>query len=95
MNIHSKFYKLEVMKITYYKSAICPRCIPTNRFLKKIKEEHPYLDIEEIEVLTHLKRAKEEGVRSIPLIVVGDRRYYGVPPKREFEEIIRQLNSGN
>ena len=77
------------MKIVYYKSAVCPRCIPTNRFLKRLKMEHPGVEIEEVEVLTHIGRARKAGIMSIPVIEMGGRRYHGVPPR---EDVLRFLS---
>jgi len=71
------------VKITYYKSVICPRCIPTSRFLKKLKAEHPEVEIEEIEILKNIRLAKKAGIMSIPVIETGGRRYHGVPPMQE------------
>ena len=77
------------MKIVYYKSAVCPRCIPTNRFLKRLKREHPGVEIEEVEVLTRIGRARKAGIMSIPVIEMGSRRYHGVPPR---EDVLRFLS---
>ncbi len=76
------------MEIVYYKSIICPRCIPTSRFIKKIKSEYPHIKIREIEILKHMKEAKQNGVHSIPTIKIGDKIFNGVPPWEEFESLI-------
>ena len=76
------------MKITYYKSVICPRCIPTSRFLKNLKKEYPEVEIEEIEVLKNMKAAKQAGIHSIPVIEIGNKRYTKVPPINEVKELI-------
>jgi glutaredoxin len=56
-------YKGINMEIIYYKSAICPKCIPTSRFLKELKSEHPEIEIKEIEIITHLKSTiKKQGL---------------------------------
>ncbi len=78
------------MKITYYKSAVCPRCIPTSRFLKKLKSEHPEVEIEEIEVLTHMGKARKAGIMSIPVIEMSGRRYHGVPPREDVMQFLDQ-----
>lgn len=67
------------MKITYYKSLICPRCIPTNRLIARVKREHPEIEIEEVEVLTNLSRALADGVHMLPTLVAGSRRWTHAP----------------
>ena len=68
------------MKIIYYKSLVCPRCIFTNRLLARVRREHPEIEIEEIEVLTHLSRALRDGVLMLPTLIVGERRFHHAPP---------------
>jgi hypothetical protein len=67
------------MKITYYKSLVCPRCIPTGRLIARVRREHPEIQVEEIEVLTNLPRALHDGVMMIPTIVIGDKRFNHAP----------------
>ncbi|MDA3941739.1 MAG: hypothetical protein PF693_20915 [Spirochaetia bacterium] len=71
------------MEILYYKSAICPKCIPTSRFLKELKSEHPQITIKEIEIITHLKSSIKDKVYSIPVIEVKGKRFYNTPAKGE------------
>ncbi len=67
-------------KVIYYKSIICPRCIPTNRLISRLKKEHPEIEVEEVEVLRHLGRARREGIQGIPTIVIGPHRLLGPVP---------------
>lgn len=71
------------MEILYYKSAICPKCLPTSRFLKVLKKEHPEIEIKEIEILAHLKSTIKDKVYSIPVIEVAGKRFFSVPAKGE------------
>jgi hypothetical protein len=71
------------MKIIYYKSLVCPRCIPTNRLMARLRREHPEIEIEEIEVLAHLSRALNDGVMMLPTLIVGEKRYHHAPPLDE------------
>jgi len=71
------------VKITYYKSIICPKCIPTNRLIKQLKREYPEIQIEEIEIITHMSQAKKEGVHHVPTLIVGDKRFYTAPTMSE------------
>jgi len=73
------------MKIIYYKSQVCPRCIPTNRLMARVHREHPEIEIEEIEVLTNLSRALRDGVMMLPTLIVGEKRYHHAPP---FDELL-------
>ncbi len=68
------------MKIVYYKSLICPRCLSTNRLIARVRREHPEIEIEEIEVLTNLPRALRDGVMMLPTLIVGAQRFYHAPP---------------
>lgn len=67
------------MKIVYYKSLVCPRCIPTNRLIARVRREHPEIVIEEIEVLTNLPRVLRDGVLMLPTLIVGARRFHHAP----------------
>lgn len=68
------------MKIIYYKSRLCPKCIPTNRLVAHLRREHPEIEIEEIEVLTNLPRALSDRVLMLPTLIVGDQRFHHAPP---------------
>jgi hypothetical protein len=72
-----------MMKIVYYKSLVCPRCISTNRLIARVRREHPEIEIEEIEVLANLSRALHDGVMMIPTLIVGKKRYQHAPPLDE------------
>ena len=78
------------MKIIYYKSLVCPRCISTNRLIARLRREHPKIEIEEIEVLTHLSRALNDGVMMLPTLIVGDQRYHHAPP---FDELLSAIGT--
>ncbi len=67
------------MKVIYYKSIICPKCIPTNRLIKQLKREHPEIQVEEIEIITHMSQAKKDGVHHVPTIIAGDKRFFTAP----------------
>ncbi len=80
------------MKIIYYKSLFCPRCIPTNRLLARMRREHPEIEIEEVEVLTNLARAKRDGVMMLPTLIVGAQRYHHAP---RLEELLAALRDSH
>ncbi len=76
------------MKIIYYKSLLCPRCLATNRLVARVRREHPEIEIEEIEVLTNLARAKHDRVMMLPTLIVGTQRYHHAP---RMEELLAAL----
>jgi len=76
-------------ELIYYKSRICPKCIPTSRFLKKLKEEHPEIIVREVEILFHMKAAKEAKIHSIPVIEAAGKRFYNVPSVDEILELFK------
>ncbi len=71
------------MKIVYYKSIICPKCIPTNRLLKQVKKDYPQIEVEEIEIITHMARARQDDVHHVPTIIAGNKRFYKAPSMNE------------
>ncbi|MDX1396455.1 MAG: thioredoxin family protein [Gemmatimonadota bacterium] len=62
------------MKITYYQSAVCPRCKMASRSIASLREEFPDIEIEKVELLTNRGRAREDGVRTIPALVSDGRK---------------------
>ena len=78
------------MKIIYYKSLVCPRCLFTNRLLARVRREHPEIEIEEIEVLTNLPRALRDGVLMLPTLIVGEQRFHHAPP---IDELLAALKT--
>jgi glutaredoxin len=77
------------MKIVYYKSVLCPRCLPTNRLMARLKKEHPEIEIEEVEVLTHLARARQDDVHTLPTLDVGSQRFHHAPRLDELLAALR------
>jgi hypothetical protein len=78
------------MKIIYYKSLVCPRCISTNHLIARVRREHPEIEIEEIEVLANLARALHDGVMMLPTLIVGEKRYHHAPP---FDELLSAVGT--
>ncbi len=75
-------------KIVYYKSLVCPRCIPTNRMLKRFREQYPDVDIEEIEVLKNPARARQAGIRQVPTLVIGPHRLTRAMPVEKLAQLV-------
>lgn len=55
--------------VTFYHSAICPRCQMASRSIGALLPDYPGIQIERVEYLTNLKRARQAGVRTIPALV--------------------------
>ncbi len=75
-------------KIVYYKSVLCPRCIPTNRMLKAFRQQHPEVPIEEIEIIAHPKEARAAGIRQVPTIVIGPHRITKAMPVEALARLV-------
>ena len=78
------------MKIIYYKSLVCPRCISTNRLIARVRREHPEIEIEEVEVLTNLPRSLRDGVLMLPTLIVGEQRFHHAP---SIDELLAALKT--
>lgn len=55
--------------VTFYHSAICPRCQMVSRSIRALLSDYPEIQIERVEYLSNLQRAREAGVRAIPALV--------------------------
>ena len=66
------------MKIEFYRTIICPRCLLVSRILKKIVADSPHLELETIEVATHLTRTRLAGINTVPAIRVGSSTLTGL-----------------
>ena len=75
-------------KIVYYKSIVCPRCIPTNRMLKKFRQRYHEVEIEEVEILRHLDRARAAGIRQVPTLDIGPHRLTRAVPVEQLAALV-------
>lgn len=73
------------MKVTYYKSALCPRCWFSDRRLQELRAAHPEVEIETVEVLADPRRALRDKVMMLPTIIIGQQRWHYAPPLTELE----------
>lgn len=60
------------MKVEFYRTLLCPRCLYVARELRRLQREFPHLEIETIEVATNLSRVREAKVRTVPALRVGN-----------------------
>jgi len=63
--------------VTFYHSAICPRCRLTSVFLRSLLADYPDVTIERVEFLRQSNKARAVGIRTIPTLVAGNERLTG------------------
>jgi glutaredoxin len=66
------------MKITFYHSILCPRCLLVGRTLQKLQLEFPELAVEKIEVTARPAESLRNGIRMIPTLTAGDNKLSGL-----------------
>ena len=66
------------MKIEFYRTVLCPRCLYVSRILKKIVAGSPQIELETIEVATNLTRARQAGITTVPTIRIGSQTLTGL-----------------
>jgi len=76
------------VKIVYYKSVLCPRCIPTNKMLKAFQQRYPEVEIEEVEALRFPRRMREAGIRHLPTLVIGEQILTRAIPIERLTEMV-------
>lgn len=91
-----RLYLLDLGKpmkqVTFYHSAICPRCFVARRFVNQLLGEYPEIEIESVEFLTSRRRAKNDSVALIPALVCGEKQLSGFYlTKRRIQEFFDSL----
>ncbi|MCX5875640.1 MAG: thioredoxin family protein [Deltaproteobacteria bacterium] len=66
------------MKIEFYRTILCPRCLYVGHALKKIVASSPHLELETIEVATNLTRTRHAGIKTVPAIRIGNNTLTGI-----------------
>ncbi len=66
------------MKIEFYKSVICPRCLYVSHTLKKAKTLYPNLEVEHIDIIRNLSRVRDAEIRTVPTLKVGQATLSGL-----------------
>nr|WP_320050235.1 glutaredoxin family protein [uncultured Desulfuromonas sp.] len=66
------------MTITFYGTALCPRCYLAKKALEKIAAEDADLQIETIEIATHALDGWRKGIRMIPALKIDDDLLSGI-----------------
>jgi hypothetical protein len=82
------------MKITFYHSSLCPRCLFTRRILLEIIQRNQGMEIEEINILAHPVKTWSDGIRLFPALKIDDSILSGVFLGREkMESFINETGS--
>jgi hypothetical protein len=63
--------------VTFYHSAICPRCRLASLALNSVLGDYPHIALERVEYLANLRSAREAGVRTIPTLSSEGRNLSG------------------
>lgn len=66
------------MKIEFYRTFLCPRCLLVARELKRLRQEFPHLEIETIEVTTNIERVRKAKIKTVPTLLAGEARLTGI-----------------
>ncbi len=69
---------VQSMKITVYKSSLCPRCYAAGKALQQLTADRSDIDLEYVDILTAPRRLLHDGIRMIPALKAGDRILSGV-----------------
>jgi hypothetical protein len=78
--------------VTFYHSAVCPRCRMASLALRSLLDDYPHVSVERVEYLTNLSAARAAGVRSIPTLSSGDRSLGGfLLTKRSIRQFLDSL----
>jgi glutaredoxin len=82
-SIDLQYFFKAIMKITFYRSALCPRCLYTRRILLDIIRGNKEIELEEIDILAHPLKSWMDGIRIFPALKINDRILSGVFLGRE------------
>jgi len=66
------------MKITLYRSVLCPRCYMAGKYLHEIAREDASITIKEVEVTTQPIKTWRQGIHSIPTLQIEQLTLSGI-----------------
>ncbi len=69
---------MTTLKVRFYHTRFCPRCLLVARELRRQRQIRPELVIEEIEVAHNFISAWREGIRCIPALRLGEKTLSGL-----------------
>lgn len=58
------------MHISFYRSALCPRCHLAKHYLAEITSQNPGIAVEYIDIATAPLRTWKDGIRMIPALKI-------------------------
>jgi hypothetical protein len=83
------------INVVFYHSVICPRCHFTGHMLRNALRKHPDIEVTKVEFLKNARRARNDGVRSIPSLVAQGRSLTGfVLTQGRIERFFESLTAG-
>lgn len=56
------------MTVSFYRTALCPRCKKTEQILQRLMPEYPRLELDVIEIATRPVETFRAGIRMIPAL---------------------------
>jgi glutaredoxin len=62
---------------------ICPKCTTMKRRLDKIVQDHPEIKVEERSLLSNIGFARENGILTVPAMIVKGKPIRGVVPEKD------------
>ena len=81
--------------VTFYHSAICPRCRLASLALKSLLGDYPHISLERVEYLTNRRAARDAGVHSIPALSSEGRTISGfLLTKSSIRRFLDSLDEG-
>lgn len=72
---------METSDIIFLTLPICPKCITMKRRLDEIIQSHPEIKVEERSLLGNIGFARENGILSVPAMLVKGKPIRGVVSK--------------
>lgn len=66
------------LKIVLYHSVVCPRCAVSKLVLRQVLKKYPGIELEKVELLANMSRARQDGVKTIPALTAQGRMLGGV-----------------
>ena len=66
------------MKITLYRSNLCPRCFLARKYLLEIVGDDSDVHIEEVDILGSPRRCLEDGIRMVPALMIDGEKLSGI-----------------
>ena len=82
------------MKITFYKSFLCPRCHMAEKYLREIVEQNPSLDVTTVDVTATPLQSLRDGTLAIPALHVDGKTLKGIYlSKKRIEQFLEQFQT--